>query len=168
MSRTKTSKKHALAHIAQPKKRKEARGWGRERGKEEEKNSWQCKDACDSSRFDSASSFYIANIYSKEKKKTTNIKKKGRMRFRLDGSRSKLAHRGIVFLLNDGFQITEILDYRSVANRYFFWENIWMLYGIRLVLSQSNSTLLGIHCELFKILNLPPTAMILSLLYLRN
>ena len=99
---------------------------------EEEKNSWQCKDACDSSRFDSASSFYIANIYSKEKKKTTNIKKKGRMRFRLDGSRSKLAHRGIVFLLNDGFQIMEILDYRSVANRYFFGKTFGFYKGFEL------------------------------------
>ena len=109
----------------------------KERGKrvgtrEEEKNSWQCKDACDSSRFDSASSFYIANIYSKEKKKTTNIKKKGRMRFRLDGSRSKLAHRGIVFLLNDGFQIMEILDYRSVANRYFFGKTFGFYKGFEL------------------------------------
>ena len=54
------------------------------------------------------------------------------MRFRLDGSRSKLAHRGIVFLLNDGFQITEILDYRSVANRYFFGKTFGCCMGLDL------------------------------------
>ena len=54
------------------------------------------------------------------------------MRFRLDGSRSKLAHRGIVFLLNDGFQIMEILDYRSVANRYIFGQTFGFYLGFEL------------------------------------